>query len=195
MKELEHHIKILVEWFNKNQISYALVGGIAVSFRATERTTKDVDFAIAVDSDLEAEVQIRELISLGYKVDTLLEQSKTKRLATVRLLNGIQDSVYIDLLYSSTGIEKEIVGSAEYIEIFPDLELKVATISSLLAMKVLAASEKRPQDLIDIKELLSESSDSDRDLTKQLLQLIMERGFGRNKDLINDFQDYIERFK
>lgn len=195
MKELEKHIRVLVTWFNENKIAYALIGGIAVSFRSTERTTKDVDFAIAVDSDEEAERQIHALISIGYQVETLLEQVGTKRLATVRLLRGDQDSVYVDLLFASSGIEKEIVATAETIEVFPDLPIPVASLPALLAMKVLAANDqKRPQDILDIKALLDESSTQDQKETILLLQLIAQRGFSRQKDLLADFEGFIKRF-
>jgi len=42
---------------NKN-IPYALVGGLAVSFRTIERTTKDIDIAVAVENDSECLVLI-----------------------------------------------------------------------------------------------------------------------------------------
>ncbi len=195
MKQLETHVKVLVEWFNSNSIPYALVGGIAVSFRAIERTTKDVDFAIAVSNDLEAENQIRSLISLGYKVDTLLEQSGTGRLSTVRLLNGQDDIVYVDLLYASCGIEKEIVDSSELIEIFPAVTVNVASLPALIAMKVLSANNTtRMQDLLDIKALLLESSPNEREQARYFLNLITDRGFNRKKNLLRDLEEYITSY-
>jgi hypothetical protein len=42
-------------------VPWALVGGLAVSARATPRFTKDLDFAVAVGNDAEAEDVVRRL--------------------------------------------------------------------------------------------------------------------------------------
>ena len=42
-------------------IDWALVGGLAVSARAEPRFTRDVDLAVAVEGDPEAESLVREL--------------------------------------------------------------------------------------------------------------------------------------
>ncbi len=45
MKEFENSIREMVSWFTKNDIKFAIIGGIAVSFQTIERTTKDdVDY-------------------------------------------------------------------------------------------------------------------------------------------------------
>ena len=46
------HIARLLDSLGRD---YALVGGLAVSIRAEVRFTRDVDVAVAVDSDAEAE--------------------------------------------------------------------------------------------------------------------------------------------
>jgi hypothetical protein len=195
MKELSTHIKLFVDWLESRSIGYAIVGGIAVSFRAIERTTKDVDIAISVKDDKEAENIILSLTSLGYRVDTLLEQKISNRLATVRLLNGFEDSIYIDLLFASSGIENEIIQDADVIEILPNVKAKVASLSSLIAMKVLSAdSDDRLQDILDIKSLIKNASQIDLDSAKNLMKLITERNYNRNKDLIAEFDSYLNRF-
>ena len=64
---------------------WAVVGGIAVGARAEPRTTRDVDLAIAVDGDREAEALIRQLLRAGYETVSLVEHASRSRLATVRL--------------------------------------------------------------------------------------------------------------
>lgn len=63
----------------------ALVGGLAVSARAEPRTTRDVDLAVSVPGDDQAEQLIFHLQGRGYVVRALLEQERTGRIATVRL--------------------------------------------------------------------------------------------------------------
>ncbi len=45
---------------------FALVGGLAISVRAEVRFTRDVDLAVAVDDDAEAESLVHSLTIRGY---------------------------------------------------------------------------------------------------------------------------------
>lgn len=48
--------------------AFALVGGLAVSVRCEPRFACDLDLAVAVASDLEAEALAREWIRGGYRI-------------------------------------------------------------------------------------------------------------------------------
>ncbi|HLA95986.1 MAG TPA: hypothetical protein VK612_09710, partial [Pyrinomonadaceae bacterium] len=111
-----------------------MVGGLAVSLRTVERFTKDLDLAVAVRSDSEAEVLVLELSRSGYSVETVIEQDATNRLSTVRLISNGDVVMFVDLLFASSGIEPEVVASAEEAEIFPGVNALVATIPSLIAL-------------------------------------------------------------
>ena len=142
-----------------------------------------------------AEALIHGLRDSGYEVHSLLEQQRTGRLATVRLVKAGLAEVLIDLLFASSGIENEVAERAELIEVFPRLFIPVADLPSLLALKVLASDEQsRPQDVLDIKSLLAEATDADMLYTNQLLQLITARGFNRGKNLAADLGGYLKRF-
>ena len=93
MNDLEVAAKEIVFWLQSRQIPYALIGGLAVSFRTIERFTKDIDFAVAVESDQHAERIVREIRLLGYQVHSLLEQVKHGRIATVRPLRSVKTYV------------------------------------------------------------------------------------------------------
>lgn len=169
---------------------WALIGGLAVSARAEPRTTRDVDLAVVVSDDADAEELIYSLQSAGYRVLSLVEQRATKRLSTVRLVSASaeQQGVVLDLLFASSGIEREIVDAAEALEIVPGLEIPVACIGHLLALKVLARDDRhRPQDWDDIRALLAEAADEDICEARQALERIHTRGFHREKHLVELF--------
>jgi hypothetical protein len=64
-----------------------------------------------------------------------------------------------------------------------------------LALKILARDDdRRPQDTIDIRALLQEATAADLAATKTALTLIVERGFHRKRDLLQDFEDLTKRF-
>lgn len=143
---------------------WAVVGGLAVSARTVPRFTKDIDLAVAVSDDREAEQLIPQVVPGGYRIATLIEQTATGRLATVRLAlsAGDADDAVVDLLFASSGIEPEVVAAADPLDLFPGLTVPVATIGHLIALKVLARNDDtRPQDAIDPRALLVEASAGD----------------------------------
>ena len=61
---------------------WAVIGGLAVAFRAEPRFTKDVDLVVAVADDREAEEIVNRLQVRGYALASLVEQDYVSRLST-----------------------------------------------------------------------------------------------------------------
>ncbi len=189
--ELEKYTRDIVSKLNRLEVDFAVIGGIAVSFRTIERTTKDLDLAVAIESDTEAERIVRSVSQSGYRVEQVLEHEVEDRLSTVRLISIGDVEIFVDLLFASSGIENEVVATAEEVEVFPSLLVRVATIPSLIALKVLSADmTTRLQDVIDLRNLLKDASPEDIEAAKTLMTLITERGYNRNKDLLKDFEGF-----
>jgi Nucleotidyl transferase AbiEii toxin, Type IV TA system len=174
----------------KLRYRWALVGGVAVSARTEPRTTRDIDVAVAVDGDWEAEKLVAALTAFGYRIREggVLEQQATGRLATVRLQPPGQPETGIltDLLFASSGIEPEVVAAADRLEVFPGLQAPVAIRGHLLALKVLAEQPTRPQDLQDALALIEHSNTEDLQVAREAVELITRRGYERGKDLRAD---------
>jgi hypothetical protein len=160
---------------------FALVGGLAVSVRAEVRFTRDVDFAVAVADDGEAEALAFELRNHGYSVAASVEHDAVARLATLRLVSP--QRVKVDLLFASSGIESEAVARATLIALPGITKLPVVQVEELLAMKVLSMTDERLQDRIDAKNLLLFNPELEMARVRELLRLIRERGYHRNQDL------------
>jgi hypothetical protein len=171
----------------KLDAKFALVGGLAVSARTEPRFTRDIDLAVAVPSDKEAEALVHGLRAHGYRPVAHLEQETTGRLATVRLQAAGATGTVIDLLFASSGIEPEIVAAAEPLDVLPGVRLPVARLSHLLALKLLSREDRsRPQDRADALTLLSAARPADLDETRQALALIGRRGYARGRDLASE---------
>ena len=168
------------------RVSFALIGGLAVSARTEPRFTRDADLAVAVADDAEAEALVRTLRTLGYRIESVVEQEAVGRLATVRIVRSpTPRATVVDLLFASSGIETEIVTEAEVLELLPRLSMRVATTGHLIALKVLSRDDvTRPQDLVDLRALLGIASEAELARARHALTLIASRGFHRGRDLV-----------
>jgi predicted nucleotidyltransferase len=166
-------------------VPFALVGGLAISVRVEPRFTRDIDIAVGVEDDTAAEALVTSLVAAGYTLDLSLEQRALNRLAAVRLTppDVSPDGIVIDLLFASCGIEGEICAAAELIELAPQLQLPVATTGHLLVMKVLARSQDRPQDGVDVQGLLRTLTDDERGRARDAADAIERQGANRGKAL------------
>ncbi len=165
---------------------WAIIGGLAVSARTEPRTTRDVDLAVSVADDPDAEALVFHLQSSGYRVLAAVEQRGVGRLSTTRMSTpgAGPHGVVVDLLFASSGIEREIADDAEVLEILPGLHLPVARIGHLVALKLLARDDRRrPQDRDDIRALLAEASPVDVEDARRAVTLIEQRGYQRGRPL------------
>jgi len=170
----------LLDELGKN---YALVGGIAVSVLASPRGTGDVDLAVAVAEDGEAETVVRSFASAGYEIASLLEQDETKRLAGVRV-RDTTSGVDVDLLFAMSGVEPEVADTAQPVEVLPGVTLPLATVGSLIVMKLLARDDRhRPMDADDLISLSELATDGDWTEANRLADLVTARNAHRGRDL------------
>ena len=192
MTRLETALIRLDADLRKLRCRWALVGGMAVSARSRPRTTQDVDVAIAVSGDQEAERLVVTLRAFGYEVRSIVEQTARGRLATARLVpppdvadptTGVEGETLVDLLFASSGIEPEVVEAADRLAVLPGFGVPVATTGHLLALKVLSEQENRPQDRMDAIALIQSADLRDLQEAREAIELIIRRGFDRGKDL------------
>lgn len=137
---------------------------------------QDVLSCLVADLD-----QLRQRWALiGGLAVSVRSEPRTTRDITARLLAPGEraDGTVVDLLFASSGVEPELVRHAEQLEVLPGLVAPVATLGYLLAVKVLAG---RPKDLIDIEALLEEATRDDVREARDLLGLIHERGYSRER--------------
>lgn len=193
MSRLEAALRGIASELDRRGRAFAVVGGLAVSVRAEPRFTRDVDLALAVANDADAEALVRNLVASGYRVIASLEQEAVGRLATVRLQSPSEgpEGVVVDMLFASSGVEPEIVRASEVLEALPGLPVPVARVGDLLALKVLSNGPERPQDQIDIVALLRLADEAEMGRARQTAALIVERGFGRGRDLLGLLAEYL----
>lgn len=156
-------------------LRWALIGGFAVSLRGEPRTTKDLDVAIAVTGNRQAESVVRDFTSRGYRLDAVREHLELNRLVSVGLVTRTPETrgIVVDVMFASSGIEEEVVAAADVIEILPGVAGPVATTAHLLALKTLAG---RAKDVTDFATLTQYASERDLLEAREALELIARRG-------------------
>jgi predicted nucleotidyltransferase len=171
---------------DRAQKDWVLVGGLAISARAEPRFTRDVDIAVAVASDAEAERLVAHLQGVGYRLFQVVEQDAVDRMATARLIppSGEAAEVVIDLLFASSGIEAELVAAAESLEVFPDIRVPVPRVGHLIALKLLSEGDERLQDRLDLRALVAVADHAELERAREAVGLIRARNFHRGRDLL-----------
>jgi predicted nucleotidyltransferase len=193
VNDLQAALQRAARHLDELDVQWALVGGLAVSARATPRTTRDVDVALATANDQEAESLTFRLGALGYRSVAVVEQLLTGRMATARLRVPGASGLILDLLFASCGIEPEIARDAELLEVLPGLTVRVARVGHLLAMKLLARDDRRrPQDADDLRALLEVADAAERRRCEDALDLITARQCNRERDLRASWRALLE---
>ena len=191
MSELARVLRDVGTSLDEAGTAWALVGGLAVSARSEPRFTRDIDLALSVTTDAEAEAITRALSAIGLRPVTVLESTCTGRLATVRLLGPNAGGIYVDLLFASSGIEPEIAAAAEPVEAFSGLVVPVAQLGHLVACKLLSVDDRRFQDRQDLRAMRGVARPADLDHARQAVGWIKARGFHRGRDLDQALFDWI----
>lgn len=189
----------LIELINALGYECALVGGLAVSVRTRPRATKDVDVAVAVATDKDAESIGYRLTQAGYTLRDTFESKVTGYISTLRF-NHPRDSrsapePTIDVLFSSSGIERELVEAATPVRASLAPGIPVARIPHLIALKALSESDERPVDRDDLLALIRAASKAELDEALAAVALIQERGFHRGKDLRSLLREFIRKYQ
>lgn len=190
MTPLAVALQRISEGLQRASVSFALVGGLAVSVHVEPRFTRDIDLAVAVTSDAHAEALVRRLASEGWRVSAVIEQEAVNRLAAVRLdaPHDVDTAAVVDLLFASSGIEPELVHDANLLEVLPGVTLPVACVAHLIVLKLLARAPARPQDEADLVALLGAADEEDLRIARRLAQLVVERGYHRGRDLVAELE-------
>lgn len=151
MSVIFEQLRLIVESFNRNEIEFALCGGLAVSAHGLIRATEDIDFLIRAES---LERAYKAAAEIGYDIRGL-DISFKERTVEIRRVSSVVDGeiISLDLLLVTPHVE-DVWQAREHLD-FMGLSLYVVSREGLIKMK---QQSGRPQDLVDIDRLENEAS-------------------------------------
>jgi hypothetical protein len=155
-------VEAIVKALNEAKVQYLIVGGLAVNAHGFVRLTRDLDIVISLKKK-NVLCGLRALFELGYRLaipakpedfanKTIRERWRVERnMIVLKLWSDEHQRTPVDIfVYEPFDFAGEVRRAGD-LEIYPGVSAKVVTLKTLLKMKREAG---RPQDLIDIAELL-----------------------------------------
>jgi hypothetical protein len=140
------------QFFTKEVIPYAIIGGIALQRWGEPRFTRDVDVTILVNIGEEEEI-VKSILSVFTKrIPDALEFALRNRICLVRSKEGCE----IDISLGIPGYEEEVVNRAVDCDLTEDYTVKICSAEDVVIHKAVTG---RPQDLIDIKSVIIRQGD------------------------------------
>lgn len=145
---------------NRHQVSYVLIGGLAVALHGVERNTMDVDVCVVVSpsnlANLVAaaqELKLQPLLPVSLSaledIETLRRWHTERHLQAFALRSDQLAGVTLDVLLFPTVEPRDMVQRAQTLDI-AGIQVPLACIDDLIALK---QSAGRPIDLADIEHL------------------------------------------
>jgi hypothetical protein len=135
----------VAEFLSQNEITYVIIGGLAVQIWGRERLTVDADMTIHASLEAGA-APLVQLITGKFRSRSPdpLQFAKRNRLILIKASNGID----VDISLSMPGYEDNLFARAVAFELEPGKSVNLCSAEDLIIHKAVAG---RPQDVIDIQ--------------------------------------------
>lgn len=172
----------IVTAFDAQNLSYALIGGLAMALRGVQRSTLDADFILLSENLKHCDTVLKKM---GYQCEFQSENVShyfSKDLSLGR----------IDFLHAFRPASLGMLKRAERMPLMPDCSIPVVLTEDLIGLKIQAAlndPERYIGDWNDIYMLIDHSARSGCDLDWELILEYMEIF-----DLVDEFQQLKNRY-
>ncbi len=137
----------LVTTFHDRRVTYAIIGGIAIIQHARVRATDDIDALVSIPQ-IGMPAFFEGLRSRGFTLDvnTAVRELRDEGMTSVRF-----GDVVVDLLRPVLPAYARVLDRAVNMLVF-DRTVRISSAEGLILMKVIAM---RPQDELDVRDLLA----------------------------------------
>jgi hypothetical protein len=160
-------------------VSWALIGGLALAAHGVEWPTTDIDIVVSLRGERSGATLADALQARGHWIKYLPHEKLGEILVVLPRVEESGPLGVVDLLPCACGFERELVASAN-LRIVHHVPLPVASIGHLLACKLKDMQDRhRERDQRHLCALLSLATRVDREVAHDAVMLSFERGFLR----------------
>lgn len=148
-------LESLTLWFKERNVRYSIIGGVAVAFLVTPRSTQDIDSIVWLDLD-QAGSFLDSGASFGF-VPRINDALDFVKLSRVLLLRHQPSGLDIDISLAATPFEWELIERTRKTSL-GEFDIQLPTPEDIIVMKAIAAREI---DYQDIRRILDVHKDLD----------------------------------
>jgi predicted nucleotidyltransferase len=182
--ELLQVLSALVRWFNHQDVTYAIIGGVAVGLVSQPRATQDIDAVAWLDLD-DAALFVDSGQAFGFDA-RIPDPIGFARQNRVLLLRHSESHIGVDLSLGVLPLEREMLDRALELDI-GGTRLRVATPEDLIILKAIA---HRKRDFIDIDSLLDVHPNLDVGRMRNWIQQFADAL--ESPEILSDFESLLE---
>lgn len=173
---VEKVLGLLASEFEKEQIDFALVGGLALTVAGAERATYDIDFMI--------------LLAESKKIDKIMKRfgyEPLLRTENIANYSGLGEFGQVDFLFAHRTYSLRMLKNAKFHTVL-GRQIKVVEPEDIIGLKVQSSAndpKRFDQDMLDIKNILRTNTRKlDLNLVREYFKL-----FNRENELDNILND------
>lgn len=138
----------VTRWLRDEGIPFAVIGGIATTFRGEARFTSDVGLVAGIDLD-EALLLLTRLPRSPFQ-PLFPEVEEVLRTSFLLPILHSVTQVSVDIAIGMSGFERQAIARASEV-VLPDCRFPVVSAEDLILMKLLAS---RPRDTDDVRNIM-----------------------------------------
>ena len=169
----------IIDVLRKKEICFAVIGGLAVSWRGEPRATGDVD--IVVDIDVEQAVALKDELNQTPFCPLFPQVAEVIESSLILPLIHKDAKVTVDLSLGLSGFEKQLIARATDIEL-EGHSVPVATAEDLILIKLCAGLQRDMDDMprlvnlcgkdLDWEYLIKTGHELQRALTQDIIPVL-----------------------
>jgi len=152
------------EKLNELDHSFCFIGGVAVIYWGTPRSTQDVDLSLVVPLGEERIAAENLLECFLPRIDDAISFAEQSRILLIKASNGVS----IDIAFAGFPLEQAMIDRSVICELQPELSLRLACAEDLVVTKAIAG---RAQDILDIRGIIDRQGEQlNRHQIRSILQ-------------------------
>lgn len=145
---LQTTLSDLAQWLRELAIPFAVIGGIAATFRGEARFTADVDVVVGIG--LDEALGLLERLPRSPFQPLFPDVEEILRTSFLLPLRHSMTQVSVDIAIGLSGFEQQAISRASEV-VLPGCRFPVVSAEDLILMKLLAG---RPRDTDDVRNIM-----------------------------------------